>query len=199
MADLVFLYSAMNGGKSTVLLQTAHNYEERFLKPLIVKSSIDTKGNDKIVSRVSDNLGRNADVILKEKEKLSDKVDITDYDVILVDEAQFLSKNQIEELWYISKLYDLNVICYGLKTDFKTNSFPGSLRLFELADQIKELDNIPLCECGEKARFNARMKGNQYILQGKQNVIDNSNDVSYNPLCGKCYIKKVLKYGRKDI
>ena len=110
----------------------------------------------------------------------------------MIDEAQFLTTRQVEELQFISKELDISVICYGLKTDFKTNSFPGSRRLFELADKLEELTTI--CACGKKAKFNARIINGKYVFDGSQVAIDQENSVSYEPLCGACYIEKVHNF-----
>lgn len=192
MAKLEFRYGAMNSGKSTLLMQVAHNYEENGMKSLIIKSKIDTKGENTLVSRMG--VIRKVDIILDSNESLLSNKYKSMYkgiSCILVDEAQFLSKDQVEDLWKISKLLDISVLCFGLARDFKTNSFEGSKRLFELADTYTEL--ITVCACGKKARFNARKIDGKYILEGKQNVIDGSNkDILYEPMCGKCYINKVL-------
>ena len=100
------------------------------------------------------------------------------------------STNAIGYLFETSKLDDIPVICYGLKTDFRSELFPGSKRLLELADSIEEL--ITICECGKRARFNARIVDGEYVLHGKQIAIDNI-DAKYKSLCGKCYLEKVLK------
>ena len=111
---------------------------------------------------------------------------------VLVDEAQFLSAKQVEQLWIIAKEFNIPVICFGLKTNFKSEFFEGSKRLFELSDKFKELETI--CSCGTKARFNARMVNNKFIKDGEEFVIDDNNkEVKYVPLCGKCYLEKVFQ------
>ena len=127
------------------------------------------------------------------KGEKNEKINIENYEnisCILVDEAQFLSENQVTELWKISKLKNIPVICYGLKTDFKTNSFEGSKRLFELSDELEEL--ITICSCGKRAKFNSRKCDGKYLTDGKQVLIDGTSNIEYESLCGKCYIKKVL-------
>lgn len=195
MAKLHFRYGAMNAGKSTILLQTAYNYQERGQKALILKPSIDTKGEDKIVSRIG--IERKVDALIKEEDSIITKIEefIPNIDCILVDEAQFLKKPKVEELFYIAKIYDIPVIAFGLRTDFKTNGFEGSSRLLELADEIEEMPTI--CRCGKKARFNARKINKEFTLQGESIVIDNNSQVEYESLCGTCYIKKVIKYHNK--
>ena len=193
MAKLYFRYGAMNCGKTTALLQVAHNYEENNHIIFIIKSIVDIKGDTKIVSRLG--IEREVDLLVKPNEllyELGPKLSQSNISCILVDESQFLSKNQVEDLWKISKIYDIPVICYGLRTDFKTMSFQGSARLFELADDLEELTTI--CSCGKKAKFNSRKIKDEYLLEGEQVIIDDGKKVEYEPLCGKCYIKKVLKY-----
>ena len=171
MAKLEFRYGAMNSGKSMMLLQVAYNYTENNKNVILIKSSIDTKGNDYLVSRIGPK--RQVDIILKEDEPLLQKKyssKIKSAECILVDEVQFLTPQQIEELWYITKTLEIPVICFGLKSDFQTNSFPGSKRLLELCDSVKELETI--CTCGKKARFNARKVNGKFTSSGEQNVID---------------------------
>ncbi len=199
MAKLEFRYGAMNSGKSMMLLQVAYNYTENNKNVILIKSSIDTKGNDYLVSRIGPK--RQVDIILKEDEPLLQKKyssKIKSAECILVDEVQFLTPQQIEELWYITKTLEIPVICFGLKSDFQTNSFPGSKRLLELCDSVKELETI--CTCGKKARFNARKVNGKFTSSGEQNVIDgSSDDIEYVPLCGKCYLKYIKKIDKKKV
>ncbi len=193
MANLEFRYGPMNSGKSMALLQMAYNYEENNKKVLLIKSVIDTKGGDYLVSRIGPK--RKVQIKLKKNESLLNDNYlrlIENSDAILVDEAQFLDKKQVEDLWIIAKKKNIHVICFGLKTNFKSEFFEGSKRLFELSDKFKELETI--CSCGTKARFNARMINGKYIINGEENIIDGSNDnVKYVPLCGKCYLEKVFR------
>ena len=199
MAKLEFRYGAMNSGKSMMLLQVAYNYTENNRNILLIKSEIDTKGDNFLVSRIGPK--RQVDIVLKKDEpiiqkKYSKKIQNTE--CILVDEVQFLTPKQIEDLWYITKILDIPVICFGLKSDFQTNSFPGSKRLLELCDSIKELETI--CSCGKKARFNARKVNGKYVSQGQQNVIDGAHDnIEYVPLCGKCYLKHIKKIDKNRL
>lgn len=194
MAKLHFRYGAMNSGKTTILIQTAYNYEERDQKVIIIKPAIDSKGKDKIVSRIG--AERQVDYLIDKNDKIIEVIDKDlDTNCILVDEAQFLTKEQIDELFLITKLYDIPVIAFGLRTDFKTNGFTGSTRLLELADSLEEMPTI--CRCGSKARFNARKVDNEFTKDGESVLIDGSNSkIEYESLCGKCYIKKVLKKER---
>ncbi len=197
MSKLYYRYGAMNCGKTTMLLQVAHNYEERGMKVLILKPKIDTKGNDKIITRIG--LKRKVDHLIDKEEKLSIYLNKVKKDIacILVDESQFLSRDQVDDLFMFSKLKDIAVICYGLRTDFKTMSFPGSLRLFEVADTMEELYTI--CRCGKRAKFNARIVNGEFTSSGNQVAIDGEDEVTYESLCGKCYLEKVLKITKKDI
>lgn len=195
MAKLYFRYGAMNSGKTMALLQVAYNYEERDQRVFIVKSTIDTKGEDSIVSRIGPS--RKVDYFINPTDSVISliKNNLEGISCILVDEAQFFNSNQIFDFLLITKQYDIPVICYGLRADFMTNSFPGSKRLFELADELEEL--VTICRCGKKAKFNARMVNSKFVSEGEQVAIDEKDDVSYESLCGHCYIKKVLKI-KKD-
>lgn len=194
MAKFHFRYGAMNAGKSTVLLQTAYNYEEKGKKVVLIKPSVDTKGDEKIVSRIG--LERKVDYLIGDNDSIISKLgdNISSLSCILVDEAQFLKRKQVDELFYISKIMDIPVIAFGLRTDFKSNGFEGSIRLLELADALEEMPTI--CRCGKKARFNARKVDGKFTFDGDSIVIDDTSDVSYESLCGACYIEeqeKVLK------
>lgn len=188
MAKLYFRYGAMNCGKTTLLLQVAHNYEEKGLKVIVIKPKIDKKGGMNIVSRLG--VERKVDYLI-ENENISDLIDFKNLACILVDEVQFFNKEQIMDLWKITKLKDIPVICYGLRTDFKANLFEGSKELFAKADELEEL--ITICKCGKRAKFNARVINGEYVFDGESVAIDGFDDVTYEPMCGKCYIKKVLK------
>lgn len=190
MAKLHFKYGAMNSGKTTMLLQAAHNYEEQGKKVIVIKSNIDKKGNDTIINRIG--LKRKVDELISIDEKIIDKIRkyLDNLDCILVDEAQFLSRNQIDELFYITKIYDIPIIAYGLKTNFKSVVFTGSSRLVEVADSLEEIPTI--CKCGKKARFNVRTLNGEYLKEGDDILIDGTTEIKYESLCGKCYVTKVL-------
>ena len=191
MAKFHFRYGAMNAGKSTILLQTAYNYEEKGKKIVLLKSSIDTKGDEKIVSRIG--LERKVDYLIYEKDSILSKLEnsIHNIDCVLVDEAQFLKREQVNELFYITKKYNIPVIAFGLRTDFRTNGFEGAIRLLELADELLEMPTI--CKCGKKARFNARKINNKFIFEGDSIVIDDRAEVTYESLCGSCYMNEFEK------
>lgn len=191
MSKLYFRFGAMNCGKTTALIQVAHNYKENNKNVIIIKPSIDTKGGERIDSRIG--VQHDVDILIKPDESFEGYFDNwnNNVDCILVDEAQFLSPSQVEELWTCTKLFEIPVICYGLKTNFKSELFDGSKRLIELADSIEEMPTI--CECGKKARYNARFVNGYFAKSGDSVVIDGSKDnVEYRPLCGKCFL-----YNRK--
>ena len=189
MAKLYFRYGAMNCGKTTVLLQVAHNYEEKGLKVIVIKPSIDKKGNMNIVSRLG--IERKVDILLKPEDKIKELIDVNNINCILVDEAQFLTHEQVKELWMITKLYDIPVICYGLRTTFKGEFFIGSKKLMELSDELEEL--VTICKCGKKAKFNVRKVNGKIVSSGDDVAIDGFDNVTYESMCGKCYITDVLK------
>lgn len=197
MSKLYYRYGAMNSGKTTLLLQVAHNYEERGMKVLILKPKIDTKGDNKIVTRIG--LKRKVDHLIDQDDNLTEYLNTIPSDIacVLVDEAQFLTRDQVDELFMFTKLKDISVICYGLRSDFKTISFPGSLRLFELADVMEELYTI--CRCGKRAKFNARIVNGEFTSSGEQVAIDGENQVEYESLCGKCYLEKVLHITKEEL
>lgn len=187
MSKLYFRYSAMNAGKTTAVLQVAHNYEERGMNILLVKPAVDTKGGDKIVSRLG--IERKVDILLKDDELVSKLVDFNNIkpNAIIVDEAQFLTPEQVDDLYYISKLYDVPVLCYGLRCDFQMKPFRAAPRLLEIADDIEELKTI--CKCGVKATQNLRFVNGIATFDGDQVAIDGENNVTYDSVCGKCYIR----------
>jgi len=192
MSKLYFRYGAMNCGKSSLLMQVAYNYNEKGRKVVIIKSSIDTKADDNLYSRIG--LKRKVDILIKPNQSFEKYYEEWSKDIscILVDESQFLSAKQVEELWYVTKILNIPVICYGLRTDFTTNLFVGSKRLLELADEIEEL--ITICKCGKRAKFNARFVDGKFTLKGDSVLIDGSNsNVVYEPMCGKCYIEEKNK------
>lgn len=198
MAKLHFKYATMNSGKTIDLIRTAYNYEENNAKVLILKPKIDTKGDNKITSRVG--LERKVDFLIDKDSSIIDVLtgNLEDVRCILVDESQFLNKEQIDDLNIISKAKNIPVLCYGLRVNFKNELFEGSKRLMEVADELEPL--YTLCGCTEIARFVGRKVNNEFTTSGDEVVIDGSTDnVEYVPLCGKCYLKKVLKLDLDDI
>lgn len=193
MAKLYFRYGAMNSGKTTMLLQTAHNYEEQGMKVIIIKPMIDTKGEDKIVSRLG--IERTVDIILSESESVINLLNnsLTTIDAIIVDEAQFLQPFQVNELFKITKIYNIPVLSYGLRCNFKMEGFSGATRLLEIADEITELKTI--CKCGKKATQNLRLINNIPTFDGDAIAIDGtSNEITYESVCGECYLELRRKY-----
>ncbi len=187
MAKLYFRFGAMNCGKTTLLLQTAHNYEERDQHVLIFKPLIDTKGGNCIESRLGSS--RVVDFLLAKEDKVIDYLDINNLpNAILVDEAQFLTKEQVDEFYLITKAYDVPVLTYGLRNDFLLNTFEGSARLLALADEIDELKTI--CRCGKKATQNMRFLNGKPVFEGDSILIDGTSEITYESVCGKCYLEK---------
>ncbi len=195
VASLIFKYSAMNAGKTISILQTAHSYDEKNLKYIIMKSVKDTKGDDTIVSRVGGE-NKKVDILLGENESLLTEKNYKKYytaRVILVDEVELLNEKQIEELWTIAHLIKIPVITYGLKSNFSGEIFSaGIAKLVAFADELEEIGSTSLCICGAKATFNARKHNDKYTDKGEIVVIDGSDEeVEYIPLCGDCYLKHV--------
>ena len=191
MSKLYFNYGARNSGKSTAVLQVAHNYEQQGMKVLIIKPAIDTKAEDRVSSRLG--IERKVDILLTKSGRIVNEMkDVPN--AILVDEAEFLTRKQVDELYAITKEYDVPVLCYGLRTDFQSKGFEGATRLLELADDIKELKTI--CKCGSKATHNLRLVNNVPTFVGKQVEIDNQETVEYESVCGKCYLKLKKQYGK---
>lgn len=193
MAKLYFRYGAMNSGKSTALLQAAHNYEERGQRVVLAKPMVDTKGDRTIVSRLG--VSREVDLIIGPATDVVTMVD-NEADLIqretgkgiscvLVDESQFLTPRQVDDLFIIAVRRNIPVLAYGIRTDFQTVAFPGSRRLLEIAHSVEELKTI--CRCGRKAVFNTRQVNSQFVFDGAQVAID-GGDVTYESLCGACYL-----------
>jgi len=189
MAKLIFRYGAMNCGKTTYILQAMHNYESRGQKVFLMKSKIDTKGGSSIVNRLG--LERKVDLLFETTENLFSYIKQQEKDLacIFVDEAQFLKKEQVDELQRVTYELDIPVICYGIRTDFQKNGFEGSRRLLEIAHTIEELKTV--CECGKKAIFNARKVNGKFVKNGNKVEIDNQKEIEYVTFCAKCYHKKV--------
>lgn len=190
MSKLYFRYGAMNSGKSTNLMQVAHNYEERGMRVVLIKPSTDKKGGDKLVSRLG--VERKVDLLINDEQNIYEEIKKWEnnkykIDCILVDEVQFLKSHQIDELFEIAVCLDIPVICYGLRTDFKMQGFEGSTRLLLLAHSIEELKTI--CKCGRKAVLNGRKINGKFVFEGEQVAIDNVDNVEYESLCGHCYFK----------
>src|SRR4029453_3120785 len=195
MAKLYFRYGAMNSGKSTALLQAAFNYEERGHQVLLAKPGIDTKGDSTIGSRlgvvrdVDFTIEPDADVLDRFQQLRTRVIEEHGRDVscLLIDEAQFLTSDQVDDLLRIALMDGIPVLAYGIRTAFQTVAFPGSRRLLEIAHSLEELKTI--CRCGRKAIFNARRIDGVFVFDGAQVAID-GEDVTYESLCGVCYLEE---------
>jgi len=183
MAKLYFRYSAMNAGKSTALLQVAHNYEEHGRKVRIFTAEIDNRfGKGIVTSRLGPR--RNVETFNETTEFMKVLGDAKDLSCLLVDEAQFLTVEQVRELHRIAHVNGIPVICYGLRSDFLGNPFPGSALLLTLADSIEEIKTI--CACGRKATMNVRIdEEGKRITQGTQIAIE--GETRYIQTCGRCF------------
>ena len=191
MAKLYFKYGAMGSSKTAQALITKYNYEENDLKVWLIKPSADIRDGAEILrSRI----GLEAQV-----EVIPPDVDIyarflggkaRRSDVIIVDECQFMTEKQIDQLRAIVDEHNIPVMCFGLRTDFQTRLFPGSRRLMEIADTIQEIKTI--CDCGAKATVNARVNDGYIVTEGAQ-VVLGGND-SYIAMCHKCYIRGIREH-----
>ncbi|MDY7539548.1 thymidine kinase [Undibacterium sp. RTI2.1] len=180
MAKLYFRYSAMNAGKSTAMLQVAHNYEEQGQKVRLYTAAIDHRyGQGKVTSRLGPQ--RDAEIFDADYDFLQA---IPQVNCVLVDEAQFLTAAQVRQLHQLAQVKGVPVICYGLRSDFMGEPFPGSAYLLTLADDIEELKNI--CACGKKATMNIRLDANGKRVKAGEQVAIGGNE-RYQHVCGKCF------------
>ena len=188
MAKLYFKYGAMGSSKSAQALITKFNYEERGMKVWLLKPATDNRNGVEVVqSRIG--LREEADALKPEDSLLTRFKALQHVDVVITDESQFFTQEQIDDLRYIVDNYDIPVLCFGLRTDFRTKLFPGSLRLFEVADSISEMKTI--CSCGSKAIVNARINSEGKVLSEGEQVFIGGNE-SYIAMCHKCW-KKALQ------
>lgn len=225
MSKLYFRYGAMNSGKSTALLQAAHNYEERGQRVLLAKPGIDVKGDRSIVSRLG--VVREVDFVIEpdadvhaifERERARVRAESAEgaeegagerngvgagdaaagpgsmsdtgddrIACLLIDEAQFLTPAQVDDLLRIAVIEEVPVLAYGIRTDFQTVAFPGSRRLLEIAHSLEELKTI--CRCGRKALFNGRTIDGEFVFDGDQVAIE-VGEVVYESLCAACYLQE---------
>jgi thymidine kinase len=211
VAKLYFRYGAMNSGKSTALLQAAYNYEERGQRVLLAKPAIDTKGASEISSRLG--MTREVDFLIgpdhdaralfdTERDRVRSAAEgelfpegPVDVACLLIDEAQFLTALQVDDLFRIAIEDGIPVIAYGIRNDFLTHAFPGSARLLAIAHSLEELKTI--CRCGRKAVFNGRVIGGRFVFSGDQVAIDEGAEgaaapelTTYESLCGACYLQE---------
>jgi len=190
-SKLIFNYGAMSSGKTKELLKKWYSKREDGFYPIIMKPFKDDKGEDTVVSR--DGSFAKVDFLIKDTDNIYFLIFkyILDYNVdyIIVDEVQFLTSAQIDQLGDIVDTLGIDVICYGLLTDFLGNIFDGSKRLIEIADDRIEMERQ--CVCGRKRLFNARFVNDEFVLDGDQVAIDGKN-VSYKSVCRQCY-KRLVK------
>ncbi len=192
MAKLYFKYGAMGSSKTAQALITKYNYEENDLNVWLMKPSADARDGDSILrSRIG--LQSAVDMIPPETDiyDLFSRTRKDTCDVIIVDECQFMTPEQIDQLRFIVNDFNIPVMCFGLRTDFQTKLFPGSLRLMEVADTIQEIKTI--CDCGAKATVNARIDAEGHIITEGAQVVLGGND-SYIAMCHKCYIQGIREH-----
>ncbi len=183
MSKLYFKYGAMGSSKTANALITKFNYEERGMKVWLIKPSIDTRdGADVVRSRIG--LEAKATVITPTADLFTLFEEHRNCHAIIADECQFLTAAQVDQLRRIVDEYRLPVLCFGLRTDFLTHLFPGSARLFEVADSITEIKTI--CSCGQKAIVNARIDGNGHVVTEGGQILIGGND-SYVAMCHACW------------
>ena len=193
MAKLYFKYGAMGSSKTAQALITKYNYEENDLRVWLIKPSADTRDGAAILrSRIGlrspvETMGPGDDIyrIFREEKAASS-------DIVIVDECQFLTEAQIDQLRAIVNDCNVPVMCFGLRTDFQTRLFPGSRRLMEVADTIQEIKTI--CDCGAKATVNARVVDGYIVTEGAQ-VMLGGND-SYIAMCHRCYVNNIREHKR---
>lgn len=188
MAKLYFRYGAMGCGKTMQLLQVAFNYEERGQKVCVIKPEIDTKNGTKLLTRIGPE--RETDFCFDKKLGLYEKIrkEYSDVDCILVDEAQFLTAEQVDQLMMVTIKLDIPVMAYGLRLNFRREDggFDGATRLLQQAHDIEEIKTI--CECGKKATYNSRFLDDKFMADGPDVLIDDEHSkIEYRALCPACY------------
>ena len=187
MAKLYFKYGAMGSSKSAQALITQFNYEELGMSVWLIKPSTDDRdGADVIRSRIG--LSRTAEIIRPEQDITEAYAAAGEHDVIIADEAQFFTPEQIDQLRELVDIKNLPVLCFGLRTDFLTHFFPGARRLMELADSITEIKTV--CACGSKATVNARIDGDGNVVTEGAQVLLGGND-RYMAMCHRCWREKI--------
>ena len=192
MAKLYFKYGAMGSSKTAQALITKYNYEENDMKTWLLKPSADTRDGAAILrSRIGlqaegEIAGPETDIYSRFQESIAGNCD-----AVIVDECQFLTPEQIDQLRAIVDDYNVPVMCFGLRTDFQTKLFPGSRRLMEVADTIQEIKTI--CDCSAKATVNARIGADGYIVTEGAQVFLGGND-SYIAMCHRCYVRGIREH-----
>lgn len=193
MAKLYFKYGTMGSSKTAQALITKFNYEERGMKTVLLKPSIDTRdGKNLCKSRIG--LSATATEVTKTQD-IFEMLKEVNTDVVIVDECQFLTEEQVDQLGKIVIERDIPVLCFGLRTDFLTHLFSGSKRLFEIADSISEIKYI--CQCGAKAVVNARLDEKGTILTQGSQVLIGGND-KYIAMCRKCWLEKIKNQQKEN-
>ena len=191
MAKLYFKYGAMGSSKTAQALITKYNYEENDMKVWLIKPSADTRDGVQILrSRIG--LAAAVEVMTPDMDiyTVFGNTKVGQCDAVIVDECQFLTEAQIDQLRAIVNDYNVPVMCFGLRTDFQTRLFPGSRRLMELADCIEEIKTM--CDCGSKATVNARINEGYIVTEGAQ-VVLGGNDC-YIAMCHRCYIRGIREH-----
>lgn len=191
MAKLYFKYGAMGSSKTAQALITKFNYEERGMKVWLAKPAIDVRDGELMIkSRIG--LCEPAYAIYKDENvyEYFKTINHAPFDVIIIDECQFLTPEQVDQLGQIVIDFDIPVLCFGLRTDFRTEMFPGSKRLLEIAESISEIKTI--CECGRKASVNARIDEHGNVITEGEQVLLGGND-RYTAMCYKCWLEKRKK------
>lgn len=197
IGKLYFRYGTMGSAKTAMLLTTAYNFEERGMAYLCFKPSIDTREKKNVIhSRIG--IERECSWIYRDTDMFELVNKLTEEkkprpEWILVDEAQFLTADQVDQLARVVDTFGINVICYGLRTDFRTNLFEGSRRLFEIADTIDEIKST--CNCGRKTIVNARIDGRGEIITEGEQVEIGGND-RYMSVCRNCWRNKRIEQSR---
>ena len=188
MSKLYFKYGAMGSSKTAQALITKFNYEERGMKVWLLKPAIDDRdGKNLIKSRIG--LSEECEAVSKGEDLFAKfEESKTHVDVIIADECQFFTEKQIDALRRIVDEHNIPVLCFGLRTDFLSKLFPGSRRLFEIADSISEIKTI--CECGSKATINARLDAKMNVVTEGSQVMIGGNE-SYVAMCHKCWREKI--------
>ena len=189
MAKLYFKYGAMGSSKTAQALITKYNYEENDMRVWLIKPATDRRDGASVVkSRIG---------LMAEAEAIGPEADLfalfpqRHADVVIVDECQFFSPEQIDQLRRIVDELEIPVLCFGLRSDFQTKLFPGSRRLFELADSIQEIKTI--CDCGSKATVNARVDGEGYVITEGAQVVLGGNDC-YIAMCHRCWQRAIAEH-----
>lgn len=196
---LYFRYGTMGSAKTALLLTTAYNFEERGMQYMCLKPIIDTRDKDNVIkSRIG--IERKCEWIYQDSDlyEMLSKIfeeSLVVKDWILIDEAQFLTEAQIDQLSKVVDDFGSNVICYGLRTDFQSKMFPGSRRLFEIADTIDEIKST--CSCGRKTIINARIDRNGNIVTDG-NQVEIGGDDKYVALCRNCWRSRRLQTAMKN-